>query len=65
MRLISVCLAVSDALSGAEQVFVTMALFNNLRFTLSFAFTQAVANLAELSVSCERIEVSPGQTAFS
>ncbi|CAG2121538.1 unnamed protein product, partial [Medioppia subpectinata] len=41
---------------GAESVFVTMNIFNALRFTMTFAFPQSVALAAELYVSCKRIQ---------
>ncbi|XP_054155290.1 ATP-binding cassette subfamily C member 4-like [Oppia nitens] len=40
----------------AKAVFVTMALFNTLRITLTLLFPNAVTQLAELSVSCQRIQ---------
>ena len=44
--------------TGAEAVFVTMTVFNNLRFTMSYGFQQSIALTAELYVSCKRIQVS-------
>ena len=44
--------------TGAEAVFVTMTIFNNLRFTMSYCFQQSVALSAELYVSCKRIQVN-------
>lgn len=46
-----------DGSLSAEAVFVTMSIFNNLRFNMSFAFTQSIALAAELYVSCRRIQV--------
>ncbi|XP_054158176.1 ATP-binding cassette sub-family C member 4-like [Oppia nitens] len=40
----------------AETVFVTMSIFNELRFTMTFAFPQSIALTAELYVSCKRIQ---------
>jgi len=42
---------------GAEAVFVTMTIFNDLRMTMTFGFTQSIALSAELYVSCKRIQV--------
>lgn len=41
---------------SATGVFVTMALFNTLRITMTWLFPQAVALGAELLVSCRRIQ---------
>ncbi|CAG2114014.1 unnamed protein product [Medioppia subpectinata] len=40
----------------AKAVFVTMALFNTLRITMTWLFPQAIALGAELLVSCRRIQ---------
>ncbi|CAG2179010.1 unnamed protein product, partial [Oppiella nova] len=40
----------------AKAVFVTMALFNTLRITLTLLFPNAIAQWAELKVSCSRIQ---------
>ncbi|CAG2179811.1 unnamed protein product, partial [Oppiella nova] len=40
----------------AKTVFVTMTLFNRLRTTLTLLFPNAIAQCAELAVSCTRIQ---------
>ncbi len=42
----------------SEAVFVCMAMFNTLRLNMTLLFPNAVTNLAELKVTCKRIEVS-------
>ncbi len=43
---------------NAEAVFVTMALFNTLRFTTTLYLPQSISLSAELMISCERIQVN-------
>lgn len=42
----------------AEAVFVSMSLFNVLRFTMTLDFPKAIAIFAETLVSCKRVQVS-------
>lgn len=42
----------------SEAVFVCMTMFNTLRLTMTLLFPNAVTNLAELVVTCKRIEVN-------
>ncbi|CAG2100360.1 unnamed protein product [Medioppia subpectinata] len=42
---------------SSKSVFVTMALFNMLRITLTWIFPQGIAQGAELLVTCRRIQV--------
>lgn len=39
----------------AESVFVTMALFNGLQFTMTYLFPFAIGNVAEANVTCTRV----------
>jgi len=41
----------------AEAVFVSMALLNTLRTNMTLMFPNAVTNWAELTVTCQRIQV--------
>jgi hypothetical protein len=43
---------------NAEAVFVTMALFNTLKNTMTFNFPQAISLGAELMISSKRIQVN-------
>jgi hypothetical protein len=43
---------------NAEAVFVTMALFNTLRLTITLYFPRSISLGAELMISCERIQVN-------
>ncbi len=43
---------------NAEAVFVTMALFNTLRLTMTWFFPQSISLGAESMISCKRIQVN-------
>ncbi len=43
---------------NAEAVFVTMALFNTLRITMTGYFPQSISLGAEVMISCKRIQVN-------
>ncbi len=43
---------------NAEAVFVTMALFNTLRITMTWLFPQSISLGAEVMISCKRIQVN-------
>ena len=49
---------------SAETVFVTIALFERLRYTMTWMLPQAVSGVAELLVSCERMQVSLHNTSY-
>ncbi|CAG2178982.1 unnamed protein product, partial [Oppiella nova] len=42
---------------SAEKVFVTMAIFNTIRLTMTFFFPNMIGYAAEIYVSCKRVQV--------
>ncbi len=42
---------------NSESIFVTIALFERLRYSMTWMFPQAVSGASEILVSCKRMQV--------
>jgi len=42
---------------NSETIFVTIALFESLRYSMTWMFPQAVSGASEILVSCKRMQV--------